>query len=610
MGHLFALVVGLVGCACVVAGLVAHEDRSRAARLTWQESAEYAPQVARATSLEEARATLRHSTVAGWAAEKSVPDVRISKVVIDPAGTMAFSGSAKADTTIVLRSDGRIVGRTRADSAGRWTVHVERLFPAGDHGVEASSDARRGGDGAALVNIFIPEDFRDQTRPLVVETPERAKPAGNEEAARAQRRAAEDLARAANEAFTAWQREEARRVHEQESVMEPPPAREGAERPEDLPSSERDFNTAAAPPDDALRSEVEERARMDRERAIFEQELKAKRDVEARRAAEADHLRREAEQTRRLEEEEKRRAYRQRRYEEEERLREAEERARMARERAIFEQELRAKRDGEARRAAEADRLRREAEQQQKQREEDERRRLDRQRRYEEEVRLRKDEERARRAREADLVIRAERANRIARLADEAFAVVGQKSGHGSAAEESREPQTARDDEEPVGAPHPDRNPNSRGSSRSSSGEKDEAKETLPERHWNGPLPPPPSARPTVAELRTPVSASVATEGSGRSSLSVPFEAVPSTTGSVAGWRTDPNARCRSRAGHVLARLPGVYTVAYGDTLWDISEAHYGAGQLYGRIYRSNRRVIRHPHWIYPCERLRIPPAP
>ncbi|MEO1544126.1 MAG: LysM peptidoglycan-binding domain-containing protein [Pseudomonadota bacterium] len=77
---------------------------------------------------------------------------------------------------------------------------------------------------------------------------------------------------------------------------------------------------------------------------------------------------------------------------------------------------------------------------------------------------------------------------------------------------------------------------------------------------------------------------------------------------SVASWRSDPNRKCRDDAGVELLNLPGVYTVAYGDTLWGISERHYGAGHRYWRIYRKNRRKIRNPHWIYPCQQFVLPP--
>lgn len=52
---------------------------------------------------------------------------------------------------------------------------------------------------------------------------------------------------------------------------------------------------------------------------------------------------------------------------------------------------------------------------------------------------------------------------------------------------------------------------------------------------------------------------------------------------------------------------PGRYTVARGDSLWRISARHYRAGRLYKKIYRANRRIIRVPRLIYPCQRFYVP---
>ncbi len=52
------------------------------------------------------------------------------------------------------------------------------------------------------------------------------------------------------------------------------------------------------------------------------------------------------------------------------------------------------------------------------------------------------------------------------------------------------------------------------------------------------------------------------------------------------------------------------YTVVKGDTLWKISEAHYGDGNggKYNVIFEANKPMLSHPDKIYPGQVLRIPP--
>ena len=84
----------------------------------------------------------------------------------------------------------------------------------------------------------------------------------------------------------------------------------------------------------------------------------------------------------------------------------------------------------------------------------------------------------------------------------------------------------------------------------------------------------------------------------------------PARRGRSAGWRIRRSRHgtgCRDpRAGRTI-RLPGTYVVARGDTLWHISRRHYRRGYRYWRIYRANRRKIRDPHWIYPCQKFWLP---
>jgi len=79
----------------------------------------------------------------------------------------------------------------------------------------------------------------------------------------------------------------------------------------------------------------------------------------------------------------------------------------------------------------------------------------------------------------------------------------------------------------------------------------------------------------------------------------------------LAGWRGRAapigGTGCKDRRAGRSIRLPGTYVVAPGDTLWHISRRHYRRGLLYGRIYKANRRKIRDPHWIYPCQRFWLP---
>jgi hypothetical protein len=50
------------------------------------------------------------------------------------------------------------------------------------------------------------------------------------------------------------------------------------------------------------------------------------------------------------------------------------------------------------------------------------------------------------------------------------------------------------------------------------------------------------------------------------------------------------------------------HVVRRGDTLWDLARAYLNNPFQWRLIYEANRGVVEDPHWIYPAERLIIPP--
>lgn len=57
------------------------------------------------------------------------------------------------------------------------------------------------------------------------------------------------------------------------------------------------------------------------------------------------------------------------------------------------------------------------------------------------------------------------------------------------------------------------------------------------------------------------------------------------------------------------ASAEDTYTVQSGDTLWKISEMHYGDGSKYMKIFEANSSLLESPDRIFPGQELVIPKA-
>lgn len=53
---------------------------------------------------------------------------------------------------------------------------------------------------------------------------------------------------------------------------------------------------------------------------------------------------------------------------------------------------------------------------------------------------------------------------------------------------------------------------------------------------------------------------------------------------------------------------PRYHVVSPGDCLWNLANHYLGNPYLWPHIWESNRNIINDPHWIYPAQRLAIPP--
>ncbi len=53
---------------------------------------------------------------------------------------------------------------------------------------------------------------------------------------------------------------------------------------------------------------------------------------------------------------------------------------------------------------------------------------------------------------------------------------------------------------------------------------------------------------------------------------------------------------------------PRYHIVSPGNCLWNLANRYLGNPYLWPHIWESNRNIIKNPHWIYPGQRLVIPP--
>jgi nucleoid-associated protein YgaU len=63
---------------------------------------------------------------------------------------------------------------------------------------------------------------------------------------------------------------------------------------------------------------------------------------------------------------------------------------------------------------------------------------------------------------------------------------------------------------------------------------------------------------------------------------------------------TPPQPAAGQQREHVVRR---------GDTLWDLARLYLSNPFLWPMIFEANRDVVENPHWIFPAERLIIPPV-
>lgn len=457
--------------------------------------------------------------------------------------------------------------RRRQEAAARAAEERRRAEAARRNAeTEAQRIARENAAAAEEARLAAERERRDRERR---EALERQK--AEELAADARRNAAAALAAA----------ERARQRAAEQAAAEAEAKRLAAER--ERAEAEREARLARES-EEARRLAEAERARLERERlAGLREEIERRaREARERAAAEAREERERAAREQAAREQAER----------EQAERERAERERAERERAEREAAARERRDAELSAERERERLARlEAERDAARRREEAalREAVQARRLAAEQERERLAEERAREERE-----RAERARR----ARERDALLARRDGRGREVPVVRRPMPevpVRRPEgnrtwQPVERPVPERRPVV------ARGERPRAEPVLPVR------------RPSGVErgIRTSARERPASGGDGGQSGPRRVLRVQRVVRKRRHRRARRYARCNWRAGRRI-HPPGTYVVSRGDSLWRISRRHYRLGRRYRRIYRANRRKVRNPNLIYPCQNLYIP---